>query len=521
MANDRVQAKIDLLKGKDETGEVKSSLGSFGSSLSRIGEIAAGLGLERLAENVVQVGKNAASAAVSTGMQFEQWKMGFDTMLGSAEKSSKLLSDISEFAKKTPFELTDIVQSSRQLVAYGFAQEEVIKTTKTLGDISAGVGVPLNDLVYLYGTLRAQNVAYTKDLNQFTARGIPVLDLLSEKFGVTKEKVLDMASKSKIGFKDIEQVFQKMTSSGGVYFNMMDKQSKTMSGVLSNIKDSITQVGLSMLGFDMVIGSKTFGQAKQGSIFDQMAKGAQALLGYLESHKEQINNFTLGVTNALTAIANFLQTKVVPAAQDFYGVLVRIAQHVQTAFTPVMNHLLEVYNKHKQTIDTLVYVLGAVLYGVLVALIHVLGIVTDIWLTMTDFMLTRLAPAISYIADIITSVGTVWDSIVNSMDSMFRSFVNGIIDGVNSIVGAFNKLTNLNVPMLGKIGGSNLSSATAGKNFTPTSFNSGLNYSPALSYTPASSNNSKNISITNNNNFSSSADANAFAKYQAWQISGR
>lgn len=385
MANDRVQAKIDLIKGKDETGDVKNSLTSFGGSLTRIGEIAAGLGLERLAEKIIDVGRNAASAAVSTGIQFEQWKIGFDTMLGSAEKSSKLLSEISDFAKKTPFELTDLVNSSKQLVAYGFAQEDVIETTKTLGDISAGVGAPINDLVYLYGTLRAQNVAYTKDLNQFTARGIPVLDLLAEKFGVAKDEVMDMASKSKISFKDIEDVFKKMTGSGGTYFNMMEKQSKTLSGVLSNVKDNITQVGLSILGFDMDAKSKTFGQLKEGSIFDQMSKGANALLSFLDSHKDQIVTTVQSISDSFMLIADYIQKHVVPAAQVFIGLLTHLGQQIQTAFAPVLTHLTEVYIKHKDAIDKIAYILGAVLYGAISLIIEVIAKATVcVWPSRTS-----------------------------------------------------------------------------------------------------------------------------------------
>lgn len=506
MANDRVQAKIDLLKGRDETGEVKQSLEGFGGTLNRIGQIAAGVGLERLAEKMIDLGKSAVSATIGSGLQFEQWKMGFDTMLGSAEKSSKLLSEISEFAKSTPFELKDLVSSSRQLVAYGFAQEEIIDSTRMLGDVAAGVGAPISELVYLYGTLKAQNIAYTKDLNQFTARGIPILDLLAQKFGVNKEQVLDMASKSKIGFKDIQQAFQTMTKEGGIYFNMMDTQAKSVGGVLSNIKDSFTQIGLSMIGFDMDAGSKNFGQLKEGSIFDSLGKGLTTVMELINQNRGTIDGFFNGL---------------VEAGKGFWNILKQIGEHIQTAFTPVMTHLSEVYDKHKERIDKIAYVLGAVLYGAITALIYIIAGAIDILGAWADQVLNVWGPAIDMLFEGITALGQQWTSILTGMRSGFETLVNGVIDGVNKIIEAFNKLTGMDIGKIGKVG-VDLKTSAAQTKAPMASYAPAMSYAPALSYTPVQgANYSRNVSIVNNNNFSTSYDPKAFASYQAWQINGR
>ena len=176
----------------------------------------------------------------------EQNQVAFETMLGSASKAKTLLQQMSDFAAKTPFQLPDVVNAGKQLLAYGFQQEKVIDTTRMLGDVAAGLNIPLGDIIYLFGTLRAQGRAYTKDLNQFTARGIPILDLLAKQYGVTTSEVFKLAETGKIGFEDINKAFQTMTGSGGQFFNLMDKQSKTTLGTWSNLQDSITRVQITL-----------------------------------------------------------------------------------------------------------------------------------------------------------------------------------------------------------------------------------------------------------------------------------
>src|SRR6476661_7087125 len=125
MANDRVQAKIDLVKGKDETAEVKGSLDSFGGSLSRIGEIAAGLGLERLAEQFINIGKSAATFATDYASNMEQSRIAFDAFTGSVQLGGKALSEVAEFARTTPFELPEIIDAGKQLLGFGFKTDEL------------------------------------------------------------------------------------------------------------------------------------------------------------------------------------------------------------------------------------------------------------------------------------------------------------------------------------------------------------------------------------------------------------
>lgn len=187
-----------------------------------------------------------AKGFVQQAGAMEQNQIAFETMLGSADKANTLLKEMTAFAAKTPFDLPGVIDAGKQLLAYGFEQKQVIDTTRMLGDVAAGLNIPLGDIIYLFGTLRAQGRAYTKDLNQFTARGIPILDALAKQYGITKAEVFDFAAAGKISFEDIEKAFQGMTNEGGLFFNLMDKQSKSTLGTWSNLKDSLIRVQITL-----------------------------------------------------------------------------------------------------------------------------------------------------------------------------------------------------------------------------------------------------------------------------------
>lgn len=171
--------------------------------------------------------------------EFQQLEVAFDTMLGSAEKANSLMNQLVHTAAVTPFGLQDVAGGAKQLLAYGIAADEVNDTLVRLGDIAAGLSIPLNDLVYLYGTTMTQGRVYTQDMRQFMGRGIPLAEELAKQFGVTKDKVSELVTAGKVGFDNVKKAIQSMTSEGGKFGGLMEKQSHTITGQLSNIEDAI------------------------------------------------------------------------------------------------------------------------------------------------------------------------------------------------------------------------------------------------------------------------------------------
>ena len=171
--------------------------------------------------------------------EFQQLEVAFNTMLGSKEKANALMGQLVELAATTPFDLKGVASGAKQLLAYGLEAEKVTDTMRRLGDIAAGLGLQIGDLAWLYGTTLTQGRMYTEDLNQFTGRGIPMIAELAKQFGVAESKVKQLVTDGKVGFPQVEQAIKDLTDAGGKFGGLMEAQSHTIIGQISNIKDSI------------------------------------------------------------------------------------------------------------------------------------------------------------------------------------------------------------------------------------------------------------------------------------------
>lgn len=183
--------------------------------------------------------KELVSKVATVRGEVQQLEVAFRTMLGSVSKADELLQQLVRTAAITPFGLEDVANGAKQLLAYGLEAEKVNETLVRLGDIAAGLSVPLNDLVYLYGTTMAQGRLYTQDLNQFTGRGIPMISELAKQFGVAESKVKELVEAGKVGFPEVQKVIESLTDEGGKFGGLMEEQSKTITGQISNIEDAV------------------------------------------------------------------------------------------------------------------------------------------------------------------------------------------------------------------------------------------------------------------------------------------
>lgn len=194
-----------------------------------------------IAFSVNQVKNFVVSIAEVRG-EFQQLEVAYTTMLGSKQKADALMAQTIDFAAKTPFDLQGVANGAKQLLAYGSASETVISELGMLGNVASGLSIPLNDIVYLYGTTRTQGRLFTRDLQQFMGRGIPLADELAKQFGVTKDKVGDLVTAGKVGFADVEIAMRSLTAEGGMFYNLIEEQSKTITGKMFNLGDGISQM---------------------------------------------------------------------------------------------------------------------------------------------------------------------------------------------------------------------------------------------------------------------------------------
>lgn len=178
--------------------------------------------------------------------QFQQTEMAFKTMLQSEEKADALMKQLIRTAAVTPFGVEDVTEGAKQLLAFNVAAEDVNKTLIGLGDVAAGMGLNLKDLVMLYGTTIAKGKMDTMDLYQFLNRGIPIADEIAKVMGLDVTNAIKEVQKQikagKVTSDIFIQAMQSMTAEGSKFGGLMEAQSKTITGQISNIEDAIEQM---------------------------------------------------------------------------------------------------------------------------------------------------------------------------------------------------------------------------------------------------------------------------------------
>lgn len=282
--------------------QVMRKLAEIQSEMRRTAKVAeeSGTGLDKFAD---RLGKLAASMGLAFGAkelvqnlvkirgEFQQLDVAFRTMLGSAEKADALMSQLVRTAATTPFDLQGVAQGAKQLLAYGIAAEDVNDTLVRCGDVAAGLSIPLGDLVYLYGTTMTQGRMFTQDLRQFQGRGIPIAEELAKVLGTTTDKLGDMVTAGRVTSDVFQQAFNNMTSAGSRFGGLMDEQSKTITGQISNIEDAI----------DVMFNK--LGQQSEGIINTTLSG-----VSYIVEHYEQFGRMLLGLVATYGAYKTAVMT---------------------------------------------------------------------------------------------------------------------------------------------------------------------------------------------------------------------
>lgn len=272
---DKAGRKVDELKTKTTgaSAEMERLDRQAESVRGTVSKIAGAFAVKELVSNIVKVRG-----------EFQQLEASFRTMLGSEEKADALMQQLIRTAATTPFDLQSVANGARQLLAYGENVENVNDDLIRLGNIAAGLNQPLNDLIYLYGTTMTQGRLYTADYNQFVGRGIPLGRELASVLGVAESKVREMVEAGKVGFPEVQQALQNLTNEGGMFYNLMEEQSKTITGRISNIQDSISMM------------LNEIGHQSEGII-----GGSLDAVSYLVDHYEQVGRVLVGLVGTYGA----------------------------------------------------------------------------------------------------------------------------------------------------------------------------------------------------------------------------
>ena len=233
--------------------------------------------------------KNFVEQIASVRGQFELSERSLEAILQNKPKADEIFNKTVELAVKSPFRIKDLVDYTRQLSAYRIESDKLYDTTKRLADVSAGLGVDMGRLILAYGQVKAAAYLRGSEVRQFTEAGINMYGELQQYFkevkgeAYTTAQIVDMISKRKVTFEDVEAIFQRMTDKGGTFYNMQEIQAETLQGKISNLKDA----------FDVMLND--IGKANDG-LFKGMISTATELL----KHWEAIKNVGIALASVLS-----------------------------------------------------------------------------------------------------------------------------------------------------------------------------------------------------------------------------
>lgn len=221
----------EIKKTQKQIDKATNKVGIFGKALGSLKWLLAITWIYQLWKSIITLWSN-----------LEQARVSFTTMLWSGKKAEKMLKDLTLFAQKTPFEITGLRQTTKQLLAFGIEQEKMIPTLKALWDVASGLSVPIEQVAYAYGQVRSANQLYGTELRQFMNAWVPILQELANMYWVTESAAKKMVENGLVWFNDVEEAFRRMSSEWWRFADLMYKQSDTLKGQWSNFLDQMTAI---------------------------------------------------------------------------------------------------------------------------------------------------------------------------------------------------------------------------------------------------------------------------------------
>ena len=234
-------ARLNLEIKKQESalrrlqGETAKTSNAMGQWASRLGAL---FGINAIS--------NFVRKMVTVRGEFELQQKSLEVLLKSKSEANKLWEQTMQLAVQSPFQVGQLITYTKQLAAYQIETDKLFDTTKRLADLSAGLGVDMDRLILAYGQVRTAEYLRATEVRQFTEAGVPLLDALADRFSALEGKAVSVAevmeriTKRQVTFGDVEAVINQMTDLGGLFYNMQEEQSKTVKGMMSNLKDEIS-----------------------------------------------------------------------------------------------------------------------------------------------------------------------------------------------------------------------------------------------------------------------------------------
>lgn len=377
---------------------------SFGSSIKRT---IAALGLGKLA-------KDFASAGISFNASIEQYQTSFEVMTGSAEKAAQITQQLKQIAANTPFELPQLADTTQLLMNYGFTADDAMKKMQMLGDISQGSADKMTRIATAYGQMSSAGKVSLEDVKQMIEAGFNPLQEISKSTGESMASLYDRISDGSLSVDEITASMERSTSAGGKYFQSMDKQSQTLNGKISTLKDTFNEfAGKAMQGLSDVLSNTVI----------------PALTGVL-SHSDEI----MAVLNALLPVivavgSAFAAWKIVNFIQD----IPKMIGSVKTAILGVNAALAA------NPVGAVVAAISA-LVAVFLYLWNTSEEFRQFWTDMWNGIVEWFSGIIESIVNFFTvTIPEAWESFKTNLQELCDSIVQWFQDAWNSVIAFFTE----------------------------------------------------------------------------------
>lgn len=411
----------------------------FNSGISKLGGIAKkGAGVAVAAVGAVTAALGAGVVAgVKYNASIESYQTSFEVMTGSAEKAAEVIDKLKKVGAETPFELPDLADTTQLLMNYGFSADEAMDKMMMLGDISQGSADKMSRIATAYGQMSSAGKVSLEDVKQMIEAGFNPLQEISESTGESMASLYDRISKGTISVDEITASMQRATSEGGKYFQSMEKQSQTFSGLISTLKDNAQQL--------------------LGEIVKPISDGlTESLLPAAISAIEQLTqgfeeNGVSGMIQAAGNIVNGLFTGIIENApllisagmellnQFLLGIATGIPTLLTKGFEIVTQLTLGILQNLPQLITQGAAVITNFVNGLLSSLPSVLQSGVQMILRLVDGIINNLPAIVSAadqaIARFVASVASNLPQILSTGIKIIGELASGLIRAIPNLVG--------------------------------------------------------------------------------------
>lgn len=394
------------------------------------------------------------TAAVVTAADMESLNAEFEVMLGSAEAAKGMVEDLTSFAARTPFALKDLGEGARTLLSFGIAQEKILPTLQQLGDVAGKDKEKFKSLTLAFAQVQSTGKLMGQDLLQMINAGFNPLKTLADQSGKSIGQLKEEMSKGAISAQDVAEAFRIATSEGGMFFGNMEKQSKTLGGLISTLKDNISlvlvDIGNKLLPLiKKIVGRLTeLFQGTLGRILDDLVTSLQPILTIFFDLFERV----------LTAIEPLL--KILPELSAMFAnvfgaaleLIVPLINFFVEFLTPILGVVIELFNQFippllkilKKVIEPLMKIF-MLLMPLIIATLERIGPMLDLFLVVADSLaellialmplLEPLIKGLVFLLTILTKISTYINTVFVKIFSAVLQKITGWIVGLINLIG--------------------------------------------------------------------------------------